>query len=87
MPPNAVKMPSTTANTSTGKTLQCLIKLQPYNGSGSLETFLAKFQRRMIYYLQLDPEDTYYHLCISLQGAAGQVLWDAGPQTTTDDII
>jgi len=29
----------------------------------------------------------YYHLCASLEVAAGQVLWDTGPQVTTNDII
>jgi len=63
-----------------------LHKLQQYDGTGSLETVLAKFQR-MAKYLLWDDEDKYYHLCASLEGAAGQVLWDAGPQATTDSII
>jgi len=41
----------------------------------------------MAYYLQWNREDTYYHLCTSVEGAAGQVLWDAGPQATTDHIV
>jgi len=85
-PQNAVEVPSTTADSSDGKTPGCLIKLQPYNGSGSLETFLAKFHC-MACYLQFDREDTYYHLCASLEGATDQVMWDAGMQATTDDII
>ena len=63
-----------------------LINLQPYDGTGSLETFLAKFQC-MARYLDWMDEDQYYHLCASLEGAAGQVLWDAGPQATTGSII
>jgi len=77
-PPNVVEAPTATANASSRKTPRCLIKLQPYDGSESLETFLAKFQR-MARYLQWDQEDTYYHLCDSLEGATGEVLWDAGP--------
>ena len=41
----------------------------------------------MATYLRWDDEDKYYHLCASLEGAAGQVLWDAGPQVTNDSII
>jgi len=63
-----------------------LIKLQPYNATGSLDTFLARFQR-MARYLDWTEEDQYYLLCASLEGAAGQVLWDTGPQATTGSII
>ena len=41
----------------------------------------------MARYLDWTDEDQYYHLCASLEGAVGQVLWDAGPQATTDSII
>jgi len=30
---------------------------------------------------------TFHHLCTSLQGAAGQVLWNVGPRATTADIV
>jgi len=42
---------------------------------GSLETFLAKFSR-LAEYMHWDDTDRYYHLCASLNGIAGQVLWD-----------
>jgi len=41
----------------------------------------------MARYLNWTDEDQYYHLCASLEGAAGQVLWDAGLQATTGSII
>jgi len=41
----------------------------------------------MARYLEWTDEDQYYHLCASLEGAAGQVLWDAGLQATTGSII
>jgi len=63
-----------------------LVKLAPYDGTGSLETFLAKFQN-IARYLEWTEEDRFFHLCASLEGTAGQVLWDAGPQATTDSVI
>jgi len=29
----------------------------------------------------------FHHLCASLEGAVGQVLWDIGPRVTTVDIV
>jgi len=63
-----------------------LMKLMTHDGSGSLETFLAKFSR-LAEYMLWDDTDRYYHLCASLDGIAGQVLWDAGPQPTVADVI
>jgi len=57
-----------------------------YDGSGSLETFLVKFSK-LAEYMQWNDTDRYYHLCASLNGIAGQVLWDAGPQATVADVI
>jgi len=68
------------------KLSRSLLKLTPHNGLGSLETFLAKFDR-MAEYLQWNASDKFYHLCASLEGSAGQVLWDAGPNATADGII
>jgi len=62
------------------------MKLMTYDGSGSLETFLAKFSK-LAEYMQWNDTDRYYHLCASLNGIAGQVLWDAGPQATVADVI
>jgi len=41
----------------------------------------------MAEYLGWNDVDRHYHLCACLEGAAGQVLWDAGPQATTESII
>jgi len=71
---------------STGvKASHLLIKLHSYDGSGSVDTFLMrsvdtflmKFQC-MASYLRWDEEDMFHHLCASLEGAAGQVLWGIG---------
>ena len=62
------------------------MKLMTYDGTGSLETFLAKFSR-LAEYMRWDDTDRYYHLCASLDGIAGQMLWDAGPQPTVADVI
>jgi len=40
----------------------------------------------MASYLQWDEEDMFHHLCASLKGAVGQVLWDISPPTTADII-
>ena len=51
-----------------------LLKLLQYNGEESLETFLAKFDY-MARYLNWKEADKFFHLCASLVGPAGQVLW------------
>jgi len=75
----------TAASTGT-KANHPFIKLQCFNGSGSLETFLMKFQR-MAAYLCWDDEDTFNHLCASLDGAAELVLWDLLPHASTVDLV
>jgi len=63
-----------------------MLKLKRCDGTDSLDTFLCKFHS-MLRYLQWNEEDAMYHLSGCLEGAAGQVLWDIGPSTTTADII
>ena len=63
-----------------------LLKLLPYSGEESLETFLAKFDY-MARYLNWKEADKFYHLCTSLDGPAGQVLWGLKPDATTDSVI
>ena len=58
-----------------------LLKLLPYNGEESLETFLAKFDY-MAKYLKWKETDKFFHLCSSLEGPAGQVLWGLKPDAT-----
>jgi len=90
-PPNATterrhRCMSHLTTTSTGaKAKHPLLKLQHFNGSGSLETFLMKFQH-MAAYLHWDDEDTFSHLCASLDGATGQVLWELSPHASTADL-
>ena len=63
-----------------------MLKLQRYDGTDSLDIFLCKFHS-MSRYLQWNEEDAMYHLCGSLEGAAGQVLLDIAPNVTTADVI
>jgi len=63
-----------------------LIKLLQYDWTGSLDTFLTKFQH-MAGYLWCDDEDMFHHLCASLEGAAGQIRWDISPRVPMADII
>jgi len=63
-----------------------LIKPQQFDGSQSLETFLLQFEQ-LEEYMQWGEKARYYHLCASLDGSAGQVLWEL-PKTgaSTADI-
>jgi len=61
-------------------------KLRPYNGEDSLETFLAKFDQ-MAKYLKWHNSYKFHHLCASLEGAAGQVLWGLKSDATADSVI
>ena len=63
-----------------------MLKLQHYDGTDSLETFLRKFHS-MSQYLQWNEDDTMYHLCGSLEGAAGQVLVDLATDAKLTDVI
>ena len=62
-----------TGTASGGQHRKILMKLMTYDGSGSLETFLAKFSK-LAEYMQWNDTDRFYHLCASLNGIAGQVL-------------
>jgi len=68
------------------KAMSPLIKLQQYDGTGSMDTFLSKLQC-MASYLQWDEEDMFHHICTNLEGAAGQVLWDISPRVTMANIV
>jgi len=63
-----------------------LLKFQTFDGTGSLDTFFNKFHR-MAKYLCWDEEDEFNHLCASLEGVAGQVLWDLDPWVNTQDLV
>jgi len=53
------------------------LKLGTFDGSTCLKTFLAKFENCSDYY-ECTEKEKPCHLRVSLQGPAGQVLWDAG---------
>jgi len=63
-----------------------MLKLQHYDGTDSHDTFLRKFHS-MSRYLQWNEDDAMYHLCGSLEGAAGQVLVNIAPNVTTAEVI
>jgi len=52
-----------------------LIKPQRFDGSQSLKMFLLQFEQ-LAEYMQWAKRARYYHLCASLEGPAGQVLWE-----------
>lgn len=62
------------------------MKLGTYDGSSSLETFLAKFENCSEYSEWTDA-DRLYHLRASLEGPAGQLLWSAPKEATVDTVI
>jgi len=62
------------------------VKLGQFDGSSPLETFLAKFENCSDYY-NWDDRERLCHLRASLDSEAGQVLWDAGTQTSTENVI
>jgi len=78
--------PQVTSTPAVGRGTRQMLRLQHCDGTDSLNTFLHKFHS-MARYLQWNEEDAMYHLCGSLEGAAGQVLWDVGPLMTTADVI
>ena len=73
-PPPAQSSQGTTASVG-ARPKHPLLKLQCYDSSESLDTFLLKFHH-MAAYLQWNDEDKFSHLYASLDGPAGQVLWE-----------
>jgi len=59
----------TVANASSHSARKSLMKLSRYDGTTSLETFLAKFTS-MADYMGWNESDRYHHLCASLDGVA-----------------
>ena len=62
-----------------------LFKLQRFDGSACLETFLLQFQH-LAKYLQWGEDDHFYDMCASLDGTAGQVRWELPTRATTADL-
>jgi len=78
--------PLVTSTRAVGRGSRQMLKLQRYTGADSLETFLRKFSS-MRQYLQWNEDDAMYHLCGSLEGAAGQVLEGLPTTAKTTDVI
>ena len=57
------------------------VKLGTYDGSTCVEAFLANV-KKFVAFLQWDEETKLFHLCMSLRGLAGQLLWDLGLDVT-----
>jgi len=60
-------------------------KLGTYDGNSCLETFLAKFDN-CTQYFKWNEKDKLFHLKASLEGAAGQILWTAGKQSSVAEV-
>jgi len=61
-------------------------RLGRYDGTTCLETFLARFDRR-VKYMGWDAEDQQFNLSVSLDGVAGQILWDTEACSTVEGTI
>ena len=61
-------------------------KLGTYNSGTCLETFLAKFEN-CSEYLNWSVRDRLFHLKASLEGPAGQLLWNAPKDITVNRLI
>jgi len=78
--------PSQVSNASAeSKSKRPLFKLDKYDGSTSLDTYLWKFNQ-LAEYLQWDERDKFYNLCASLDGPAGQVLRELSTNRTTGEL-
>jgi len=62
------------------------LKLGSFDGSTCLATFLAKFTNCSEYY-QWSDLDQLCHLRNALEGRAGQVLWELGPDVMVSQLI
>ena len=62
------------------------VKLGHCDGNTCLQTFLARFENCAEYF-EWDDSDKLFQLPASLVGAAGQILWDAGKQSTASRIV
>jgi len=62
------------------------VKLDVYNGTTCLETFLASV-RNFTTYSRWTARDELFHLKASLKGPAGQLLWDLGSDVSLDKLL
>ena len=75
-----------TSHSNTTRRTSATIKLGSYDGSSALETHLAKLKNCSDYY-RWDARERLCHLKASLDGSAGQVLWQIGENATENDVI
>jgi len=61
-------------------------RLGRYDGTTCLETFLARFDR-CVKYMGWNAEDQQFNLSVSLDGVAGQILWDTEACSTVKGTI
>jgi len=83
-PPSTQPLQASSASGTT-KSKNPLFELQTYDGSACLETFLLQF-KYLTTYLQWEEKDRFYHMCVSLDGPAGHVLWELPTNATTADL-
>ena len=76
----------TDANGGSVKRSLPTIKLGSYDGSTALETHLAKLENCSAYY-GWNAKDRLCHLKASLEGQAGQVLWQLNAGATEEDVV
>jgi len=69
------KTPSPPADSTRVTSSYVSNRLGRYDGTTCLETFLARFDR-CVKYMGWDAEDQQFNLPVSLDGVAGQILWD-----------
>ena len=62
------------------------LELRQYDGTGSLETYLAEYEH-IAAHLDWKEADRFYHLCAALDGAAGRILWDLKEGATSKFVI
>ena len=79
-------IPSQVSNASAeSKSKRPLFKLEKYDGSTNLDTYLWKFHQ-LAEYLQWDERGKFINLCSSLDGPAGQVLRQLSMDKTTGQL-
>jgi hypothetical protein len=69
-----------------GTRFNYVVKLGNYDGTSSLEAFLEKFKNPASYYRCIE-RDRVFYLRACLDGAAGQILWDANENASFEQIV
>jgi len=83
--PSSVPQVQTDGVVAEPKGQRPLFKIDKYNGTTSLETYLLQFKQLAVY-LQWTERDTFYNMCASLAGPAARVLWELPKGATTADL-